>query len=73
MERHFEGILASLKTIPATGVVDWNDVNRFDVRPGRGVVKAWLNSWEWLPVPGPLRLHLLRGQIDSRRCLRVFD
>ncbi len=37
-----EGILASLRTVPDMQVRDWDDVNRLDVRPGRGVVKAWL-------------------------------
>jgi hypothetical protein len=42
-----EGILASLKTVPEMKVESWNDVNRLDVRPGRGVVKAWLmNGYE---------------------------
>ena len=28
-------------------VASWNDVNRLDVRPGRGMVKAWLmNGYE---------------------------
>ena len=42
-----EGILARLKTIPGMKVESWADVNRLDVRPGRGVVKAWLmNGYE---------------------------
>jgi hypothetical protein len=42
-----DGILTSLKTVPGMGVESWNDVNRLDVRPGRGVVKAWLmNGYE---------------------------
>lgn len=42
-----EGILASLRTVPDMQVRDWDDVNRLDVRPGRGVVKAWLmNGYE---------------------------
>jgi uncharacterized iron-regulated membrane protein len=42
-----EGILASLKGVPEMGVTSWDDVNRLDVRPGRGVVKAWLmNGYE---------------------------
>jgi uncharacterized iron-regulated membrane protein len=43
----FEGILASLKTVPDMNVKSWDDVNRLDVRPGRGMVKAWLmNGYE---------------------------
>jgi hypothetical protein len=42
-----EGILASVKTVPELAVDDWDDVNRLDVRPDRGIVKAWLqNGWE---------------------------
>lgn len=42
-----EGILASVKNDPALGVDGWDDVNRLDVRPDRGVVKVWLHSgWE---------------------------
>jgi uncharacterized iron-regulated membrane protein len=40
-------VLASLKTVPDMKVESWADVNRLDVRPGRGVVKAWLmNGYE---------------------------
>lgn len=42
-----EGILTSLKSVPEMGVEGWHHVNRLDVRPGRGVVKAWLmNGYE---------------------------
>ncbi len=42
-----EGILASVKTVPEMQVSTWDDVNRLDVRPGRGMVKVWLNNgWE---------------------------
>ena len=37
-----DGILTSLKTVPDMDVAGWDDVSRLDVRPGRGVVKAWL-------------------------------
>lgn len=41
------GILESLKAEPALHVKSWNEVNRLDVRPDRGIVKAWLKSnWE---------------------------
>jgi hypothetical protein len=40
----FEQILASMRAAPELGVASWDDVNRLDVRPGRGVVKVWLNS-----------------------------
>ena len=42
-----EGILTSLKTVADMNVTGWDDVNRLDVRPGRGIVKAWLmNGYE---------------------------
>jgi uncharacterized iron-regulated membrane protein len=41
------GILTALKSNPGLGVQGWEDVNRLDVRPDRGIVKAWLKSdWE---------------------------
>ena len=40
-------ILETLKAEPSLNVTSWDDVNRLDVRPDRGVVKAWLKSdWE---------------------------
>jgi hypothetical protein len=40
-------VLDALKTVPGMEVQSWDDVNRLDVRPGRGVVKAWLmNGYE---------------------------
>jgi uncharacterized iron-regulated membrane protein len=39
-----EGILTALKTVPDMNVKGWDDVNRLDVRPGRGMVKAWLKN-----------------------------
>lgn len=42
-----EGILSALKTVPDMQVRSWDDVNRIDVRVGRGVAKAWLmNGYE---------------------------
>jgi hypothetical protein len=42
-----DAILAALRTVPEMQVETWADVNRLDVRPGRGVVKAWLmNGYE---------------------------
>ncbi|HYO77321.1 MAG TPA: PepSY domain-containing protein [Thermoanaerobaculia bacterium] len=43
----FDGILASVRSVPQLGVQSWDDVNRLDVRPSRGMVKVWLrNGWE---------------------------
>jgi uncharacterized iron-regulated membrane protein len=41
------GILEALKKEPRLQVQSWDDVKRLDVRPDRGVVKAWLQTdWE---------------------------
>jgi hypothetical protein len=43
----FGHILEALKARPDLGVTSWDDVNRMDVRPDRGIVKVWLRSnWE---------------------------
>jgi len=40
-------ILESLRREPSLSVRGWEDVNRLDVRPDKGIVKAWLKSdWE---------------------------
>lgn len=39
-----EGVLTSLKSVEGMDVRTWADVNRLDVRPSRGVVKAWLQN-----------------------------
>ena len=40
-------ILDSVRTVPELNVRSWDDVNRLDVRPDRGMVKVWLQSgWE---------------------------
>ena len=42
-----DGMLQSVRGVRALGVAGWDDVNRIDVRPGRGVAKVWLqNGWE---------------------------
>ena len=42
-----DDVLASVRSVPELGVNGWADVNRMDLRPGRGVVKVWLNNgWE---------------------------
>ena len=42
-----EDLLAAARAVPHLDVRSWNDVNRIDLRPGRGVAKVWLKSgWE---------------------------
>ncbi|MBM4014556.1 MAG: PepSY domain-containing protein [Planctomycetes bacterium] len=38
----FPELLAALAARPELAVDDWTDVRRLDVRPGRGLAKAWL-------------------------------
>lgn len=40
----FHQLFASVRTDPSLGVQTWDDVNRIDVRPGRGIAKVWLHS-----------------------------
>lgn len=39
-----DDVLVSLQSVADMDVRTWDDVNRLDVRPGRGVVKAWLQN-----------------------------
>jgi hypothetical protein len=40
-------ILAAAQANPNLGVTGWDDVNRIDLRPSRGLAKVWLRSgWE---------------------------
>lgn len=53
----FEGILASVRQIREIEVRGWDDIDRLDVRPGRGVVKVLSNSgWE-------VQVDLVTGQV----------
>ena len=40
----FHQLLDSVRSDPGFAVQTWDDINRVDVRPGRGVAKVWLNS-----------------------------
>lgn len=43
----FEDILAAARTVPEAAIASWDDVDRLDVRPGKGVVKVRANNrWE---------------------------
>jgi len=43
----FEEILAVARGVPEAGIDSWDDVDRLDVRPGRGIVKVRADSrWE---------------------------
>lgn len=42
-----EGILDSVRQAEQMGVAHWDDIDRLDVRPGKGIVKVLLkNGWE---------------------------
>jgi len=43
----FDRILEAAKTVPQAEIASWDDVDRLDVRPGKGVVKVrGKNRWE---------------------------
>ena len=45
-----EGILTSLKTVADMNVTAWDDVNRLDVRPGRGIVGVTVSMWRMAAI-----------------------
>ena len=47
LEVSFEEILAAARSVPEAGIQSWDDVDRLDVRPGKGIVKVrGVNRWE---------------------------
>ncbi|MFN7629614.1 MAG: hypothetical protein ACK5PZ_22530, partial [Pirellula sp.] len=53
----FQEVLGALKNRPELGIQDWNDVQRLDIRPSKGLAKAILHSgWE-------VQLDLENGQV----------
>ncbi len=43
----FEQILDVVNSVPAVGLKTWDDINRLDVRPGKGIIKVrGKNNWE---------------------------
>lgn len=43
----WDGLLASAASVPESGIASWDDVDRVDVRPARGIAKVRSNSrWE---------------------------
>lgn len=46
-EVSFARILEAMQSVPEANVQSWKDIDRLDVRPGRGVVKVQaVNCWE---------------------------
>lgn len=40
-------VMRTVQSVPGMNVTGWDDVNRIDVRPSRGLAKVWLrNGWE---------------------------
>ena len=40
-------ILEISRTVPQAEIESWDDINRMDVRPSRGIIKVWAkNNWE---------------------------
>lgn len=46
----FDQVLAAVRTVPGYDASTWDDVNRLDVRPSRGVVKVWMRSGDEVQV-----------------------
>lgn len=42
---NFDDIMVALKSEPSLNVTGWDDVDRLDVRPGKGIVKVRLKSF----------------------------
>lgn len=43
----FDRVLEVVKTVPEAEVADWDDIDRLDVRPGKGMLKVRCkNRWE---------------------------
>lgn len=43
----FDEILDSVRSVPEAGINGWDDVDRLDVRPGKGMIKVrGTNRWE---------------------------
>jgi uncharacterized iron-regulated membrane protein len=43
----YEDLLARAKSVPEAGIVSWDDIDRLDVRPGKGLIKVVAkNRWE---------------------------
>lgn len=47
LKKTFDQILAVTRTVPEAEVSGWDDIDRLDVRPGKGIVKVRCkNRWE---------------------------
>lgn len=47
MEASFDQVLEAVKTVKEAGVQSWDDIDRLDVRPDKGVIKVRAkNRWE---------------------------
>jgi uncharacterized iron-regulated membrane protein len=43
----FDELLAAARTVPQAGISNWDDIDRLDVRPGKGMIKVRAKSnWE---------------------------
>ena len=43
----FEQLLMTAKSVPEANILEWDDIDRLDVRPGKGVIKVRAkNQWE---------------------------
>ncbi len=47
LEIAFDDVLAAIRTVPEAGLQSWDDVDRLDVRPAKGIIKVrGKNRWE---------------------------
>jgi hypothetical protein len=57
----FPQILAACRSVKEARIETWDDVNRLDVRPSRGMIKVWAkNNWE-------IQLDVTRPALNAAR------
>lgn len=58
-QQSWEGLLAVATSVPEAGVQSWGDIDRIDIRPGKGLAKVQCaNRWE-------LQIDLASGELLS--------
>lgn len=64
-QQSFDDLLAVVREVEEAEVDDWEDVNRLDVRPGKGIVKVTANNnWE-------IQIDLESGEVLSSTYRRI--
>lgn len=58
-QQSWETLLSAAQSVPAANISDWDDIDRIDVRPGKGIAKIQAkNNWE-------IQVDLKTGQLLS--------